>query len=54
MNKVRIIGLLILLVGIVIRFVLKNDTMDFISGLLVGLGIGLIIVGRIWGISTKK
>ncbi|MBW8244479.1 hypothetical protein K1F50_16850 [Muricauda oceani] len=54
MNKVRIIGLLILLVGIVIRFVLKNDTLDFLSGLFVGLGIGLIIVGRIWGISAKK
>jgi len=51
MSKVRIIGLLILIVGIVIRFILKNDTMDFITGLLVGLGIGLAIVGSI---STKK
>ncbi len=54
MNKVRIIGLLILLVGIGIRFILKHDTIDFVSGLLIGLGIGLTIVGRIWGITTKK
>lgn len=49
MNKVRIIGLLILIAGIIIRFVLRNDTLDFISGLLVGLGIGLVIVGKVGG-----
>lgn len=54
MNKTRIMGLLILLVGITVRFVLEKDMVDFISGLMVGLGIGLILVGRIGGIGMQK
>ena len=33
---------------------LTDASIDFVSGLLIGLGIGLTIVGRIWGITTKK
>ncbi|WP_299671010.1 hypothetical protein [uncultured Polaribacter sp.] len=44
MNKVRIIGLMALVIGIIIQFTLEND---FISALLIGLGIGLLVVGRI-------
>ena len=47
MYKIRIIGLAILIVGIVVQFTLANDTSDFISGLLIGIGIGLLISGRI-------
>ncbi len=47
MNKVRIIGLVILILGIIIQFTLENDAIDMISGVLIGFGIGLLITGRI-------
>ena len=47
MNKIRIIGLAILVVGIIIQFALENDATDFISGLLIGAGIGLLLTGKI-------
>jgi len=47
MNKIRIIGLVILVIGIIIQFALENDATDFISGLLIGGGIGLIITSKV-------
>ncbi len=47
MNKIRIIGLLILLVGIIIEFNWDFKWVDFLCGLLIGLSIGMIITGRI-------
>ncbi|MFD0837574.1 hypothetical protein ACFQ0I_17485 [Mariniflexile aquimaris] len=47
MNKIRIIGLVILVIGIIIQFTLENDATDFISGLLIGAGIGLLLTGKI-------
>lgn len=47
MNKMRIIGLIMLVIGIIIQFILENDATDFISGLLIGIGIGFILTGRI-------
>jgi hypothetical protein len=47
MNKIRIIGLVLLIVGIIIQFALENDATDFISGLLIGGGIGLVITGKV-------
>ncbi|WP_299782979.1 hypothetical protein, partial [uncultured Formosa sp.] len=47
MNKIRIIGLVILVVGIIIQFALENDATDFISGILIGGGIGLLITGKV-------
>jgi hypothetical protein len=47
MNKIRIIGLVILLIGIVIKFAVKNDAIDFISGILFGAGIGLNMTGKV-------
>lgn len=46
MNKVRIIGIVLLLAGLSINYFFKNDGIDFGSGLLIGLGIGLIFTGR--------
>lgn len=46
MNKIRIIGLVLLIIGISIQFTLKNDATDFISGILVGGGIGLVLTGK--------
>lgn len=47
MNKIRIIGLVILIVGIIIQFALEDDALDFISGLLIGGGVGLLITGKV-------
>jgi len=47
MNKIRVIGLVILIIGIIIQFALENDTTDFVSGLLIGAGIGLILTGKV-------
>lgn len=48
MNKIRIIGLVILVVGTIIQFALENDAADFISGLLIGGGIILLITGKLY------
>lgn len=47
MNKARIIGLALLLVGVIIQFTLENDVADFISGLSIGAGFGLVIAGKL-------
>jgi len=47
MNNIRIIGLIILVIGITIQFTLENDATDFISGLLIGSGIGMLLTGQI-------
>tara|TARA_R110002033_G_scaffold41716_2_gene82525 strand:- start:3865 stop:4023 length:159 start_codon:yes stop_codon:yes gene_type:complete len=47
MNKVKSIGLIILVIGVVLQFTLENDLTDFISGLFIGCGFGLLIVGKI-------
>jgi uncharacterized membrane-anchored protein len=46
MNRIRIIGLLLLIAGISAHFFLEGDQYDMLSGLLMGLGIGLLITGR--------
>jgi hypothetical protein len=46
MNKTRIIGLVIIIIGIVIKYALENDATDFVSGILTGIGIGLILKGK--------
>jgi hypothetical protein len=46
MNKIRIIGIVLLVVGIITPFNLENDATDFISGLLIGAGIGLVLTGK--------
>lgn len=52
MNKIRIIGLVILVIGIVIIFAVENDATDFISGISIGAGIGLLLTGKV-GKTTK-
>ena len=46
-NRVRIFGTLLLLIGVFLLSYLDNEGIDFVSGILVGLGIGLILTGRI-------
>jgi len=52
MNKIRIIGLVTIVIGIVIKFALENDATDFISGILIGAGAGLLLTGKV-GKTTK-
>lgn len=47
MNKIRIVGGIILLLGIASNLFLDGDLNSLLSGLAIGLGIGLLITGRI-------
>ncbi len=46
MNKVRMLGILLLIIGTIAQFTLENDMTDFISGGLVGGGIALLLNGQ--------
>lgn len=48
MNKTRIIGIILLIIGAGINYFFENDGTDFFSGLLIGLGFGLILTGRLF------
>ncbi|MBA6153191.1 hypothetical protein [Gelidibacter maritimus] len=47
MNKVRVIGIILLVVGIIIQFTMENDLIDFISAVGIGVGIELIMTGKV-------
>ncbi len=47
MNKIRIIGLVLLIVGVIFQFIMENDITDFISAIFIGGGIGLLVTGRV-------
>ena len=47
MNRIRIIGLIMLIIGIILHFSFENDGTDFLIGILAGGGIILLITGRI-------
>ena len=47
MNKVRIIGLIILLLGIAAHFSLTTEIHGFWIGASIGIGIGLLVIGKI-------
>ena len=46
MNKIRIIGLIMLIGGIILQYAFENDGIDFLTGLFVGGGIILLITGQ--------
>jgi len=47
MNKVRIIGLVLLIIGLIIHFALDTDISLFFSWFFFWGGVGLIIAGKI-------
>ncbi|PRX43144.1 hypothetical protein [Salegentibacter salegens] len=47
MNKVRIIGLVLLAIGVFLFPLVEGDLADIAAGLLAGLGIGLLVTGRL-------
>lgn len=46
-NIIRIFALILLIAGITLPFVFENNAIDIVTGLLIGLGIGLLITCRI-------
>jgi hypothetical protein len=53
MNKVRILGFILLLVAVVAQFSLEHEAVDFLTGLFSGAGIPLIIIGRFNSMKKK-
>ena len=47
MNKTRGIGLGILIIGIALFLIYEGDAIGMVAGLLSGLGIGLLLTGRL-------
>ncbi len=47
MNKIRIIGLVVIAIGAIIQFTIAPKANGLISGLLFGFGIGLLITGKV-------
>ncbi len=52
MNKYRLIGITILIIGVFLINTIDNDLSSFISGILIGIGGGMTIVGK--RLSPKK
>jgi membrane-bound ClpP family serine protease len=46
MNKIRGLGILLLLIVAAIYFLFENDFADFMMGILLGAGLALTIMGR--------
>ncbi|HUH29078.1 hypothetical protein [Gelidibacter sp.] len=47
MNSIRIFGLIILIIAIIFHFSFENDGIDFLTGLLIGGGIALLLIGKV-------
>ncbi len=43
MNNKIIIGLILFIIGIISQLTIENELTDFFSGILIGVGIGLIV-----------
>ena len=46
MNKVRINGIILIIIGISTMYFLEDEKFDILSGIILGLGLGLTITGR--------
>ncbi|WNW02568.1 hypothetical protein RRF68_03830 [Tenacibaculum sp. HL-MS23] len=47
MNKKEIIGLALIFIGMIMQLMLKIEIINFISGILIGAGIGFLIANKI-------
>ncbi|WP_375581265.1 hypothetical protein ABWH96_09765 [Marivirga tractuosa] len=45
MSKIQVMGLVVLIIGIIITFVVENKNADFIGSLLMGGGVGVLVAG---------
>ena len=46
MNKIRLIGILLVAAGIAARFLFENSDYSVLFALVIGIGIGLLITGK--------
>ena len=46
MNKTRVFGIALLVIGIILMYKIDNDLYSFIGGLLLGIGVGMTISGK--------
>ncbi|MDT0678822.1 hypothetical protein [Autumnicola musiva] len=46
MNNVRINGIILITIGIATMYFLEDEKFDILSGIILGLGLGLTITGR--------
>ncbi len=46
MNKNRIFGAGMLIIGVILNYSFDNDKIGFISALIIGFGIGVLLTGR--------
>jgi|GEM_PF-1319815 phosphotransferase system glucose/maltose/N-acetylglucosamine-specific IIC component len=53
MNRLRVLGFVILAIGIGINLVSENDGTGFIFGFLIGIGAILLVTGRIGKFKSK-
>ncbi len=54
MNRVRITGILLMILGIILAFSFENDLTDFLMGLFIGSGVVFLITGRTTPNRTNK
>lgn len=47
LNKTRLFGILILIIGIITVKTIENDSSSFIAGILIGIGAGLMLTGKL-------
>ncbi|MDX1271586.1 hypothetical protein [Bizionia paragorgiae] len=47
MKKIRAIGFILLVVGVVLHLFVENDSIDFVTGLFMGAGFALLILGQL-------
>ncbi len=52
MKKLALAGIIVIAAGISIQFVENDDALGFISGILVGIGVGLALYG--FGVRRRK
>ena len=54
MNKVRILGIVLLILGVSLFLIFDNDGIDFVFGFLSALGLVLAITGKLKRKNLKK
>jgi high-affinity Fe2+/Pb2+ permease len=47
MNKARILGIIMLIIGAILIYSFDEDGIGFISGVIFGLGVGFLLTGRL-------
>ncbi|MBQ0770135.1 MAG: hypothetical protein KBT58_12670 [Bizionia sp.] len=47
MRKLRAIGFILLVIGVILHLYLENEGVDFVTGVLMGAGFALLITGQL-------